>query len=70
MTLIKSICNNCGKDITGQTTQYMKKSPLSGGHRGSYRSEWVQTQATWDEQVQVSTAWNETVTSSGCGARK
>jgi len=45
MTLIKSICNNCGKDITGQTTQHMKESLLSDGYCGSYHSERVQTQA-------------------------
>ena len=80
----RSICNNCGKDITGQTTQHMKESLLSGGHCGSYHSEQVQVSAAWDEQVQVSAAWDEqvqtqaaydeTVTTgyvcSGCGARK
>ena len=70
----RSICNNCGKDITGQTTQHMKDSLLSGGHCGSYHSELVQTQAAWDEQVLVKAAWDETVTTgyrcSVCGATK
>lgn len=70
----RSICNNCGKDITGQTTQHMKDSLLSGGQCGSYHSELVQTQAAWDEQVLVKAAWDETVTTgyrcSVCGAAK
>lgn len=70
----RSICNNCGKDITGQTTQHMKDSLLSSGQCGSYHSELVQTQAAWDEQVLVKAAWDETVTTgyrcSVCGATK
>ena len=70
----RSICNNCGKDITGQTTQHMKDSLLSGGNCGSYHSELVQTQAAWDEQVLVKAAWDESVTTgyrcSVCGATK
>ena len=80
----RSICNNCGKDITGHTTEHMRESLLSGGHCGSYRSERVQTQAAWSEQVLVSNAWSEQVQvsapwtqkvvtgyrCSGCGATK
>ena len=35
-----SICNQCGADITGNTTAHMKNSLLNGGNCGGYHSEW------------------------------
>ena len=35
-----SICNQCGADITGNTTAHMKNSYLNGGNCGGYHSEW------------------------------
>lgn len=69
-----SICNNCGADITGNEAAHIKNSLLNGGNCGSCHEESRAVQAAYDEQVQVSAAWDETVTTgykcSGCGATK
>ena len=69
-----SICNNCGADITGNEAAHIKNSLLNGGNCGSCHEESRTVQAAYDEQVQVSAAWDETVTTgykcSGCGATK
>lgn len=69
-----SICNNCGADITGNEAAHLKNSLLNGGNCGSCHEESRTVQAAYDEQVQVSAAWDETVTTgykcSGCGATK
>lgn len=69
-----SICNNCGADITGNEAAHIKNSLLNGGNCGSCHEESRTAQAAYDEQVQVSAAWDETVTTgykcSGCGATK
>lgn len=78
----RTICNNCGADITGNVDAHMKANILNGC--GSYSIKTVVVQAAydeqalvsaaWDEQVLVSAAWDETVTTgykcSGCGATK
>lgn len=38
-----SICNQCGADITGNTTAHMKNSYLNGGNCSGYHSEWRET---------------------------
>lgn len=69
-----SICNNCGADITGNEAAHIKNSLLNGGNCSSCHEESRTVQAAYDEQVQVSAAWDETVTTgykcSGCGATK
>lgn len=69
-----SICNNCGADITGNEAAHIQNSLLNGGNCGSCHEESRTVQAAYDEQVQVSAAWDETVTTgykcSGCGATK
>lgn len=69
-----SICNNCGADITGNEAAHFKNSLLNGGNCGSCHEESRTVQTAYDEQVQVSAAWDETVTTgykcSGCGATK
>lgn len=69
-----SICNNCGADITGNEAAHIKNSLLNSGNCGSCHEESRTVQAAYDEQVQVSAAWDETVTTgykcSGCGATK
>lgn len=78
------ICNQCGADITSDPWGHLDNSLLNGGNCGSYHStyvtvkqgyyETVTDQAAYDEQVQVSDAWDETVTTgykcSSCGATK
>ena len=81
----RSICNGCGKDITGNESAHMKSALLAGNTAcGAWHSELrtvqaaydeqVLVQAAYDEQVLVSAAWDETVTTgyrcSGCGATK
>ena len=38
-----SICNQCGADITGNTTAHMKNSYLNGGNCSGYHTEWRET---------------------------
>lgn len=38
-----SICNQCGADITENTTAHMKNSYLNGGNCSGYHSEWRET---------------------------
>lgn len=78
------ICNQCGADITSDPWGHINNSLMNGGNCGSYHStyvtvkqgyyETVTDQAAYDEQVQVSKAWDETVTTgykcSFCGATK
>ena len=78
------ICNQCGADITSDPWGHINNSLMNGGNCGSYHStyvtvkqgyyETVADQAAWNEQVQVSGAWDETVTTgykcSSCGATK
>lgn len=78
------ICNQCGADITSDPWGHINNSLMNGGNCGSYHStyvtvkqgyyETVTDQAAWNEQVQVSGAWDETVTTgykcSSCGATK
>lgn len=78
------ICNQCGAGITSDPWGHINNSLMNGGNCGSYHStyvtvkqgyyETVTDQAAYDEQVQVSKAWDETVTTgykcSSCGATK
>lgn len=38
-----SICNQCGADITENTTAHIKNSLLNGGNCGGYHTEWRET---------------------------
>lgn len=73
------ICNQCGADITSDPWGHLDAYD-HGGYHSSYVTvkqgyyETVTDQAAYDEQVQVSKAWDETVTTgykcSFCGATK
>lgn len=72
VTQERTICNNCGADITGNVDAHMKANIMNGC--GSYSVKTVVVQQAYDEQVLVSNAWDETVTTgyrcSTCGATK
>ncbi|MED9895617.1 MAG: hypothetical protein UE667_06630 [Collinsella sp.] len=84
VTELHYICNQCGQDITSDPWGHLKNSALNGGNCGGYHDSYVTVKqgyyetvtdkAAYDEQVQLSAAWNETVTTgykcSGCGATK
>lgn len=84
VTELHYICNQCGQDITSDPWGHLKNSTLNGGDCGGYHDSYVTVkqgywetitdQAAYDEQVQVSGAWDETVTTgykcSSCGATK
>lgn len=84
VTELHYICNQCGQDITSDPWGHLKNSALNGGNCGGYHDSYVTVkqgywetvtdQAAYDEQVQVSGAWDETVTTgykcSSCGATK
>lgn len=68
-------CNQCHADLTNQDVfAHFEESFLNGGSCESYRTVDYQISPAWDEQVLVSDAWDETVTTgykcSGCPATK
>lgn len=79
VTEVRSICNQCGADITGHTSQHFQDSLAQNNWDmskscQSYSTKSVVVQDAYDEQVLVSEAWDETVTTgyrcSTCGAMK
>lgn len=71
----RSICNGCKADITGHEREHMKDALLNGNAAcGAYTNMPVTVQEAYDENVLVSEAWDETVTTgyrcSTCGATK
>lgn len=70
----RDICNQCGADITGNVAGHMEQSFLNGGSCVSHSNKYIETSPAWDEQILVSNAWDETVTTgykcSGCPATK
>ena len=66
----RDICNQCGADITGNVAGHMEQSFSCVSHSNKY----IETSPAWDEQILVSNAWDETVTTgyncSGCPATK
>lgn len=68
-------CNQCHADLTNQDVfAHFEESFLNGGSCKSYSTVDYQISPAWDEQVLVSDAWDETVTTgykcSGCPATK
>ena len=65
----RDICNQCGADITGNVAGHMEQ-----GSCVSHSNKYIETSPAWDEQILVSNAWDETVTTgykcSGCPATK
>ena len=80
-TEARDICNQCGVDITGNTTAHNKAHAMAY-ESGGWHTEWVQVQTGTQHHdavygtrwVQDSAAWDETVSDgyacSGCGATK
>ena len=68
-------CNQCHADLTNQDVfAHFEESFSNGGSCESYSTVDYQISPAWDEQVLVSDAWDETVTTgykcSGCPATK
>lgn len=68
-------CNQCHADLTNQDVfAHFEESFLNGGSCESYSTVDYQISPAWDEQILVSDAWDETVTTgykcSGCPATK
>lgn len=75
VTQERHICNGCGKDITGSEDAHGESALLAGNVAcGAWHTEMRTVRPAYDEQVLVSTAWEETVTTgykcSVCGATK
>ena len=68
----RSICNQCGADITGQESAHFESSLLNGGDCGGWHSEYVTVRDAYDETIAITPAYDETVTvglkCSTCGA--
>lgn len=78
----RSICNGCGADITGNTTEHNRNHVLNG-EKGGYHVEYIEVQVGTDKithdavyeskWIVDKAAWDETVTtgySCSCGATK
>ncbi|MDB1934080.1 hypothetical protein PMY12_08465 [Clostridium tertium] len=78
----RSICNGCGADITGNTTEHNRNHVLNG-EKGGYHVEYIEVQvgtnkithdAVYENKWVVDkAAWDETVTTGyqcSCGATK
>lgn len=75
VTQERHICNGCGTDITGSEDAHMESALLAGNVScGAWYTEMRTIQDAYDEQVLVSAAWDETVTTgykcSICGATR
>ena len=75
-TEVQHICNGCGANITGSESSHAYNALMSGNTKcGAYHDNYVAVtdSSAWDEQVLVSNAWDETVTTGykcSCGATK
>ena len=59
---IRTICNNCGADISGHAVEHMG-SFINGNYCLGYgdKEVWIVDKAAWDEQVLVKEAWDELI---------
>lgn len=81
---VLSICNSCGKDITGFAGEHVQEHMLAGNDKGGHHTEVRQVQVGVDKinhpavtekrWIVSKPAWDETVVvgsvCSGCGAKK
>lgn len=69
----RSICNQCGDDITGNTGSHTKSHALAG-ENGGWHSEWIVLEHTIHHEAETTQVWIEDTPAytecSTCGAQK
>lgn len=58
---IRTICHNCGADITGHAADHIQENALNGCLGYGDRVIWIVDKPAWDEQVLVKEAWDELI---------
>ena len=58
---IRTICHNCGADITGHASEHLEQNFENGCLSYGDKEVWIVDKAAWDEQVLIKDAWDEQV---------
>lgn len=58
---IRTICHNCGADISGHASDHIEEHFQEGCLSYGDKIVWIVDKAAWDEQVLVKEAWDELI---------
>ena len=58
---IRTICHNCGADVTGHASEHLEQNFENGCLSYGDKEVWIVDKAAWDEQVLIKDAWDEQV---------
>lgn len=58
---IRTICHNCGADISGHASEHLEQNFENGCLSYGDKEVWIVDKEAWDEQVLVKEAWDEQV---------
>ncbi len=58
---IRTICHNCGADITGHASEHLEQNFENGCLSYGDKEVWIVDKEAWDEQVLIKDAWDEQV---------
>ena len=58
---IRTICHNCGADITGYASEHLEQNFENGCLSYGDKEVWIVDKEAWDEQVLIKDAWDEQV---------
>ena len=58
---IRTICHNCGADISGHASEHLEQNFENGCLSYGDKEVWIVDKAAWDEQVLIKDAWDEQV---------
>ena len=58
---IRTICHNCGADISGHASEHLEQNFENGCLSYGDKEVWIVDKEAWDEQVIIKDAWDEQV---------
>lgn len=58
---IRTICHNCGADISGHASEHLEQNFENGCLSYGDKEVWIVDKEAWDEQVLIKDAWDEQV---------
>ena len=58
---LRTVCHNCGADISGHASQHIEENFMNGCLSYGDKELWIVDKEAWDEQVLVKEAWDEQV---------
>ena len=58
---IRTICHNCGADISGHASEHLEQNFENGCLSYGDKEVWIVDKPAWDEQVLIKDAWDEQV---------